>query len=688
MNATRILWGQVIAVFGVTLAGIWAATQWTAHALAYQPELGDPWFRLGSWPIYSPPAFFWWWFAFDAYAPKIFETGALIAASGSMVAVVIAIGMSVWRAREAKKAETYGSARWASEREVKRVKMLGDDGVVLGRFADRYLRHDGPEHVLCFAPTRSGKGVGLVIPSLLAWPGSCIVHDIKGENWQLTSGFRARHGRVLLFDPTNPASAAYNPLLEVRKGEWEVRDVQNVADVLVDPEGSLEKRNHWEKTSHALLVGAILHVLYAEEDKTLAGVASFLSDPRRPIETTLRAMMTTPHLGEAGVHPVVASAARELLNKSENERSGVLSTAMSFLGLYRDPIVARVTRASDWRIADLVDGPVPVSLYLVIPPSDISRTKPLIRLILNQVGRRLTEELNPKGRPHRLLLMLDEFPALGRLDFFESALAFMAGYGIKGFLIAQSLNQIEKAYGQNNAILDNCHVRVAFATNDERTAKRISDALGTATEMRAMKNYTGHRLSPWLGHLMVSRTETARPLLTPGEIMQLSEDEEIVMVAGIPPIRADKARYFADPRFTARLLLPPKVQPLDPKRRPKDDWSTLEPVDAPPMPVAEQPADEGDTGRKDGTVRADEQRPAEDDQADTSGDPANAGIRREPELGEHEEVLPPARDKVPDDTPDEDQQDAEAARAKRQAERLMKRNARNASLDPDDGIVL
>ena len=119
----------------------------------------------------------------------------------------------------------------------------------------------------------------------------------KGENWNLTSGFRALHGRVLLFDPTNRRSAAYNPLLEVRRGEWEVRDVQNIADVLVDPEGALEKRNHWEKTSHSLLVGAILHVLYAEEDKTLAGVANFLSDPKRKIEATLDAMMSTPHLG-------------------------------------------------------------------------------------------------------------------------------------------------------------------------------------------------------------------------------------------------------------------------------------------------------------------------------------------------------------------------------------------------------
>ncbi len=238
-------------------------------------------------------------------------------------------------------------------------------------------------------------------------------------------------------------------------------------------------------------------------------------------------MMQTPHLGEAGVHPVVASAARELLNKSGNERSGVLSTAMSFLGLYRDPVVAEVTRRCDWRIGDIVAGARPTTLYLVVPPSDINRTKPLIRLILNQVGRRLTEDLQAKAGRRRLLLMLDEFPALGRLDFFESALAFMAGYVIKSFLIAQSLNQIEKAYGPNNSILDNCHVRVSFAANDERTAKRVSDALGTATEMKAMKNYAGSLLSPWLGHLMVSRSETARPLLTPGEVMQLPLSESL-----------------------------------------------------------------------------------------------------------------------------------------------------------------
>jgi len=679
MSATRILWGQIITVFTIALAAIWGATQWTAAALAYQPELQPVWFMIGHTPVYPPPAFFWWWFSYDAYAPDIFLRGAFIAASGGILSAAVAIGMSVWRAREAKRAQTYGSARWAIESEIAAGGMLGDLGIVLGRFGRRYLRHDGPEHVLCFAPTRSGKGVGLVIPSLLTWPGSCIVHDIKGENWALTAGFRATFGRVLLFDPTNPDSSAYNPLLEVRKGEWEVRDVQNVADVLVDPEGSLEKRNHWEKTSHALLVGAILHVLYAEPDKTLAGVASFLSDPRRPIASTLRAMMTTPHLGDAGVHPVVAEAARELLNKSENERSGVLSTAMSFLGLYRDPVVARVTGACDWRIADLVDAARPVSLYLVVPPSDISRTKPLVRLILNQIGRRLTEELTPKARRHRVLLMLDEFPALGRLDFFESALAFMAGYGIKGFLIAQSLNQIEKAYGPNNAILDNCHVRVSFATNDERTAKRISDALGTATEMRAMKNYAGHRLSPWLGHLMVSRTETARPLLTPGEVMQLPPDEEIVMAAGLAPIHARKARYYEDRRFAARLLPPPRLPMELPVDRARDDWTALRPprvatpggdaVASPAPSVSSAAQSDGETGLS------------------ATADPANAGIRREPDLPKQEEIVSRTAKPQSEFEFDEPEEDDSALRERCLRERLSG-TARQASLDPDDGIAL
>ena len=461
---------------------------------------------------------------------------------------------------------------------------------------------------------------------------------------------------MLLFDPTNPASAAYNPLLEVRRGEREVRDVQNIADILVDPEGQLERRNHWEKTSHTLLVGTILHVLYAEADKSLAGVAAFLSDPARKIDGALDAMLTTPHLGDRP-HPVVAQAARELTNKSENERSGVLSTAMSFLGLYRDPVVATVTGHCDWRIADLVSGARPTTLYLTVPPSDISRTKPLVRLILNQIGRRLTEELQTTARRHRLLFLLDEFPPLGRLDFFESQLAFMAGYGLKAFLIAQSLNQIEKAYGANNAILDNCHVRVAFATNDERTAKRISDALGTSTELRAMKNYAGHRLSPWLGHLMVSRQETARALLTPGEIMQLPPDDEIVLVSGAPPIRAQKVRFFQDAQLTSRILPPPDLPARAPDgQTAMGEWHGRVPVAA----------------TKDG---------AETEQAK---DP-DGGIRREPELPGDEEVAPDPALSRGEFASLYDQPD-DGAERDRTGQDGFRDVVRLTALDPDEGL--
>ena len=669
MTATKILWGQILVVFAIVLATMWVATQWTAWRLGFQPQLGPPWFELAGTPVYLPLAFFWWWYHYDAYAPSIFLEGAAIAASGGFASIAIAIGMSVWRAREAKTITTYGSARWATKSEVRAAGLLDPDGVVLGRFSREYLRHHGPEHVLCFAPTRSGKGVGLVIPTLLTWPGSAIVHDIKGENWELTAGWRARFGSVLLFDPTNPRAAQYNPLLEVRRGDTEVRDVQNVADILVDPEGALERRNHWEKTSHSLLVGAILHVLYAEADKTLAGVANFLSDPRRPIETTLRAMMATPHLGDRP-HPVVASAARELLNKSENERSGVLSTAMSFLGLYRDPVVAKVTSRCDWRISDLVVRERPATLYLVVPPSDISRTKPLVRLVLNQIGRRLTEQLHARGRRHRILLMLDEFPALGRLDFFESALAFMAGYGLKSFLIAQSLNQIEKAYGPNNAILDNCHVRVAFATNDERTARRVSDALGTATELRAMKNYAGHRLSPWLGHLMVSRQETARPLLTAGEVMQLPPTDEVVLVSGTPPIRAHKARYYEDSRLKSRILRPPTLTTAsggtygDRLATQADDWTTL----ALPDPGAAA------AGKSVAGSLADD-------------DSANGGIRREPALPEHEAIVSEQPEPAPDFALVDDEPDDDAVRAKA-LNQNFRAVARQVALDPADGCGL
>ena len=654
MSPSKILIGQFLIVLSIILLTLWGATQWVAHELGYQAALGRPWFIASGWPVYRPWRLFQWWYAYEAYAPEVFAKGGAIAASGGLFGILAAVMGSVWRSRWERRVTTYGSARWAEKRDLVKAKLLGGDGVFLGRWKGNYLRHDGPEHVLAFAPTRSGKGVGLVVPTLLSWTGSAVIHDIKGENWGLTSGWRSKLGPCIRFDPTNAKSPRYNPLMEVRRGPNEVRDVQNIADILVDPEGSLERRSHWEKTGHALLVGVILHVLYAETDKTLAGCATFLSDPTRPFKETLSRMLNTKHVvsddGSRTAHPVVAQAARELLNKAENERSGVLSTALSFLSLYRDPVVASVTSASDWRISDLVEGKRPLSLYLVVPPSDLSRTKPLMRLMLNQIGRRLTEALPDQNR-RKVLMMLDEFPALGRLDFFESALAFMAGYGVRAFLIAQSLNQIEKAYGPNNAILDNCHVRVAFATNDERTAKRISEALGAKTELRSQKNYTGHRLAPWLSHMMVSRQETQRHLLTPGEIMQLPPDQEVVMVSGTPPVLAKKLRYFEDRNFTGRVL--PAAAGPGLSLAPASDWVGFL-TESDTAELIGDIAKDGDAGREIRHELEQEMEPAPDMDVpcDEGGeddpiDPADAGhldaVRKALALDEVDQDMIPER---------------------------------------------
>jgi len=150
--------------------------------------------------VYLPWRLFEWWFAFDAYAPYVFEEAGAIAAASALAAAMVAVVGSVWRARQNRMVTTYGSSRWANLRKIRRAGLFDADGVFLGRLGNRYLRHDGPEHVMAFALTRSGKGVGLVIPTLLSWPESVVVHDIKGENCQLTAGWRARFSHCLLFN--------------------------------------------------------------------------------------------------------------------------------------------------------------------------------------------------------------------------------------------------------------------------------------------------------------------------------------------------------------------------------------------------------------------------------------------------------------------------------------------------------
>ena len=619
----------ILAVLGAMVLLIWAVTEWVAWRFGFHPNLGVPLLPAGAltqlvglavatlsgglalagiWvrvlrrftgrlvalaaialgaaflPLYPPWSVFTWALRFGelSFAEPVFSTAWHLIAIPAHLLFIVAMVVAWRRARKnARLTDSHGSARWANDHEVEASGLLESDGVFLGIFQRNkrdpgtYLRHAGPEHVLGFAPTRSGKGVGWVIPTLLSWPHSTLVHDIKGENWAQTAGYRARElgNRCLKFDPTSNAGggARYNPLLEIRRGEREVRDAQNVAEMLVDQTGN-GHLDHWDVTSAELLVGAILHVLYVGRNKTLRGVLDLLTDPQTEIRNVLSRMKTTVHdpEGQAGwvdpvsgtptrTHPVVAGAAQSLLNKSDNERSSVVSSAVKCLSLWRDDVVAGNTSACDFAIADLVEHEAPVSLYLVVPPSDIDRTRPLMRLLINQIGRRLTEELNPEGGQgrarRRLLLMMDEFPTLGGLEFFQTQLAYLAGYGIKAFLIVQDLSQLYAAYGHNESIVSNCHVRVAYAPNKVETAQLLSTMAGVATVRKGRRMYSGNRLAPMLMHVMESDEETQRPLITPDEVMRLPKDNALVFVAGQRPIWAVKARYFADRRLAKRSML-------------------------------------------------------------------------------------------------------------------------------------
>lgn len=607
---------------GLALLALWIVfasgftTQWLAGQFGYQAALGE----RGAFGLYQPFAWVGWIWRFYRSAPDVFAwawCGFAAAVTIGGFAYALSVGFG---SRSIKKHDgVHGTAHWASEAEIRKSgllpKVAGESGagVYCGAWRDNrgslhYLRHNGPEHVAAIAPTRSGKGVGLVIPTLLSWPHSVVVNDMKGELWAMTAGWRkeAAGNVVLKFEPAAAeGSVAFNPLEEIRIGTLhEVGDVQNLVTIIVDPDG--KGMDHWRSTAHAFLTGLILHLQYMAAEKgavaSLPGVAEALSDPSRPISQLYDEMIANKHLvvrdGTGAVtgresHDTVSRAARDMLNRAENERSSVLSTAMSFLSLYRDPLVARNVSRSDFKISDLMNyeeltetvdpetGEIsvtrqsrPLSLYIVIRAEDKDRLKPLMRLMINQIIRVL---LRPtieyvEGRekaPHlqRLLLMLDEFPSFGRLEVFQEALAYIAGYGIKAYLIMQDTVQLQEAYGRNESITSNCHVRVAYAPNKIETGKWLSDNSGVTTVITERISTSGARFGAFLTSVSRSYSEGSRALITPDEVMRLkapetdgektikSAGEVLVFSAGHAPIKGEQSLYFLDPTFSARVKL-------------------------------------------------------------------------------------------------------------------------------------
>jgi type IV secretion system protein VirD4 len=603
-HSGRIRLPPVLAGLAVFFAGFVAATQYVAQALGYQAALGPALFEAGGLKLYSPINWMRWYVQFHKITSveldAIFRTSAYVVMGFMLAAVIVAVIYRHILTRDLQVAspDLHGSAAFMTPQEVAESGLVGQGaGVYVGAYlhpktgVTQYLRHDGPEHILCTAPTRSGKGVGLCVPTLLSWPHSAVVYDKKKELWALTSGWRQReaNNRVVFIDPTDStgASAKFNPLNEIPVGTPdEVGAVQNIAQSIVDPDGK-GMADHWAKTGHELLSAGILHVLYAERNKTLRGLVSFFCDPTSTMEQVAETMIHTEHdpEGKYGwvdpisgeptkTHPMIAEAARSFLNKSENERSGVQSTAMSFLTIYRDPIIAANTASSDFKVEDLMLHDKPVTLYIVDDPKHSDRIRPFIRLLVSQIVQGNLRTLKFEGgRPvptykHRMLLLFDEFPALGKLEIFQTQLAFIAGFGMKAYLIIQDKAQLDDKYGDKEQITSNCHIRNYYAPNKIETAKNISDMLGTSTRIKEKVSYSGKRSRSTLDQISVSLEEVSRPLMTPDEVMRLRgplkegsqglivrAGEMLVQAAGQKPIRGEQPLYFRDPTFNERAQI-------------------------------------------------------------------------------------------------------------------------------------
>jgi type IV secretion system protein VirD4 len=568
MNARN----TIIAYLLVLLAGLIAATQWVGYRLNYHPDLGG--FRIAGQVIYPPWAIFAWARDFGSNIPHTLNEGYAIIGGAFILATLMLVAGR--RLRRRIPVREIGKDRWASKSDMKRAGLLTGQGTVLGCAHNRYLTYDGPEHQLVSGASRSGKGVGHVIPTLLNWNGSVLAYDVKNELWDVTAGLRSHMGYCAFFNPTKHDSARFNPLFEIRKGDNEIRDTQNIVEMLVNPTGAKHTMDIWDQQASQFLVALILHVLYTEPDgqKNLAVVRTRLLD----FKNTAKAMIRMPHrfnpqTGAPELHPEVALVARELRRQPEKFQASVCGTAAAYLTLWADTIIARNTSTSDFRLSDLVCADKPMTLYLQPPPSDAPRLRPLVRLMINQTCRALMEHLDrdsldrPKKR--RLLLSLDEFPTLGRLDFFTMNLRQMAGYGIKAHLIVQSFNDIVEQYGSNNTILDNCHILTAFAAADTVTCQRISQMTGTVTEYR--ESYS--QAARGIGARTVSQSEQVRPLLSPGDVRELPVEDELIFVTGFKPMRVKKARYYADPLFMKRVISPPsQSQRLNLPDRPSLEW--------------------------------------------------------------------------------------------------------------------
>lgn len=452
-----------------------------------------------------------------------------------------------WRPFKAPES-IHGNSHWATPKEIKKMGLRSKTGVLLGSYQNKFLIADGYQHILLFAPTGSGKGVGFVIPNLLFWRDSVIVHDIKLENYELTSGWRKKHfkQKVFLWNPADPdgISHCYNPMdwISSKPGQM-VDDVQKICNFL------LPEQEFWQNEARALLTGIMLYLVAADDKPATLGevVRTLRNDD---VVYNLAVVLDT--MGKK-IHPVSYMNIASYLQKPDKERGSVTSTANSSLELWSNPLVDTTTATSDFNLHEF--KVTPHTCYVGLTPDNITRLKPLMNMFYQQAAAFFTAKMPQPHEKFGVLMMMDEFPTLGKMDQFKAGIAYFRGYRVRLFLIIQDTEQLKGIYEESgmNSFLSNSTYRITFAANNMETANLISQLLGNKTAQQFSYNKPKYLdLNPGARSLHVS--DVQRALLLPQEVIQLPRDEQIILIESQPPIRCKKIFYFKDKIFTSRLL--------------------------------------------------------------------------------------------------------------------------------------
>lgn len=484
--------------------------------------------------------------------------GGVAATGGLVVAFVI----------YNRKETLHGAARWATKAEAVRANLMDQEGLLLGKIGGDFIQFGGTEHVLLEAPTRAGKGVGVVIPNLLTWPDSMVVLDVKQENWEKSAGWRKSLGhQVLLFDPLDPngRTARYNPFAHItRTDSVEVIDeLQKIAAMLWPPPANGE--SFWMDSARTAFLGVTSYIAATEElPFTMGEVYRNFSagDAKERFPRIIRDRQAAGNpLSEACV-----SALNDWISSSSNTFTGIRQSVSAKINLWINPYVDAATSESDFDLREFRTKPI--SLYLGVSPDNMERVSDIYNLLFQQLIDLNVRELpDPKAGkyPLKLLVLLDEFARIGRASVIASGFSYVAGYGIRLLPVIQARGQLRDVYGPDvtSEIVQNCGVELVFTPKDNGVAKEISERLGSYTY--AARSKSRRIWEAFEGS--VSTSDQRRPLMLPQELLLMSQEEVIVLRAGIPPLKGKKLRYYKDKWMVmASSLKPPPVveRPLDP----------------------------------------------------------------------------------------------------------------------------